>query len=636
VTRSFVIGTAGHVDHGKTTLVRALTGVDTDRLPEEKRRGISIELGFAPWRLADDLTLTVVDVPGHRRLVHTMIAGACGIELVLLVIAANEGVMPQTREHARVCEELGIAHAVVALTKSDLVDSETLALAEVEARDLLEGRFEISVVACSASRGMGLEELKGTLTARLRALPSRTTEGPARLWVDRVLSIRGAGTVVTGTLSSGTVTRGQELTLLGAGSTRKVLARELRVHERTLDVAASPTRLAINVAVPAKDVHRGDLLTSDSDLRLTNLVDAILVEAHLKRGAEISVHAGSAHVPARVTRVEELDERTQLARLALDAPRALRGGDRFLVRGVSASRSASVTCGGTVVDARPHPRSRGAARRALAIAAREGNAPEILELLLRESAPHPLDVSVLCGRLAVDPEVLLQAGDRGVAKGELARVGSGVVSRVTLLALADFARGLVADHLVRAPLDQGLPLATLRQKLSERAGPSAAEAAIRAARARRSKDDGDLIAIEGDTATLARRVQSLDPTLAGALERARAELVNSGARGTSAPRVAELTHAPPEHVRAILAALERQGAAVHLGDLWFAREFVDTLRERVGRHFAAAASLTVIEFKSLGVLARKQAVLLLEHFDQIGLTRRKGDARVLAESKRAG
>src|SRR5580698_10011259 len=169
--RRFVLGTAGHVDHGKTSLVRALTGVDTDRLPEEKRRGISIELGFAPWTLAPDLHATIVDVPGHRRLVHTMIAGASGIELVLLVVAANEGVMPQTREHARVCEELGITHAVVVLTKCDLVDAETLILAEAEARELLEGRFEVSVVSCSALHGKGLDHLKDTVAARLRALP---------------------------------------------------------------------------------------------------------------------------------------------------------------------------------------------------------------------------------------------------------------------------------------------------------------------------------------------------------------------------------------------------------------------------------------------------------------------------------
>jgi selenocysteine-specific elongation factor len=636
VTRTFVVGTAGHVDHGKTTLVRALTGIDTDRLPEEKRRGISIELGFAPWRLDGDLTLTVVDVPGHRRLVHTMIAGASGIELVLLVIAANEGVMPQTREHARVCEELGITHAVVVLTKCDLVDAEALILAEAEARDLLEGRFEVSVVACSALHGTGLDHLRDTVAARLRALPPRTSEGPARLWVDRVLSVRGAGTVVTGTLSSGTITQGEGLTLFGAGTVRKIAARELRVHEHVIEVAASPTRLAVNLAIDVKDVHRGDLLTSDTALTLTNVVDAFLSDVRVTRGADISVHTGSAHVSARLTRVEELDEHTQLVRLALDVPRPLRGGDRFVVRGISASKTASVACGGTVFDAHPHARSRRAARRALAIATRAGDAPQVLTLLLRESAPHPVDTSALCERLAVDPKAVALAAEAGVARGELVRVGSGVLARATLLSLADLARSLVANHMAKAPLDRGLPLATLRQMLSECAGPLAAEEAIRAARTPRSGDDGGRIVIEGDAVVPAVRSSSIDPALTSAVERARTELVHAGARGVSAARVTELTGVSLGHVRALMALLSRQGAAIPVGDLWFAQEFVEEIRRRLVRHLSTRNGITVIEFKNLGSLARKQAVHLLEHFDQVGLTHRKGDVRVLADSKTSG
>jgi selenocysteine-specific elongation factor len=629
VTRSFVIGTAGHVDHGKTTLVRALTGVDTDRLPEEKRRGISIELGFAPWRMADDLMATVIDVPGHRRLVHTMIAGASGIEMVLMVIAANEGVMPQTREHARVCEELGIADAVVALTKSDLVDAETLALAEEEARELLGDRFNLSIVSCSATGAQGLGQLRDTVAARLRALPPRSTDGPPRLWVDRVISVRGAGTVVTGTLASGKIKRGDALTAYGAGTSRDVVARELRVHERILDEASSPTRLAVNLAVGAAEVHRGDLLTADTGVRLTTLVDAVLREGRMKRGADVSIHAGSAHSPARVTRVEKLDDKTQLVRLVLEEPRPLRGGDRFIVRGAAASKNASVTCGGTVLDARPHPRSRGPARRALCSATQQGEASAVLELLLSECTPHPLELSALHGRLAIDEAAVARAAEARTTRGELVAVGAGVLPRATLSVLADLARSLVAEHLARAPLDRGLPLATLQQKLTERAGPLAAEAAIRAARAKRSKDDADAIAIDGDVAVPALGTRSLDANLAGAVERATREIERAGAHGVSASRVAETTGAPPDQVRAMLAALERQGKAVHVGDLWLSRVLVEDLRKRVVLHFSAAPTLSVIEFKELGDLPRKQAVLLLEHFDQVGLTRRKGETRVL-------
>jgi selenocysteine-specific elongation factor len=632
MTRSFVIGTAGHVDHGKTALVGALTGVDTDRLPEEKRRGISIELGFAPWRLADDLTATVIDVPGHRKLVHTMIAGASGIELVLLVIAANEGVMPQTLEHARVCEELGIRNAVVVLTKSDLVDAETLSLAEEEAREMLAGRFEISVVACSVSKKEGLTALRDTVSERLRRLPERVTSGPARLWVDRVISIKGAGTVVTGTLATGQIARGDALALFGAGSSRRVVARELRVHERVLQSAASPTRLAVNLAIPAKDVRRGDLLTSDTDLIETSAFDALLRGKKLRRGADVSVHIGSAHVPARVTRVEKVDDSAALARLVLAEPRPVQGGDRFIVRGLTESKDASVACGGTVLDARPHRRSRGNARRELLHAAIEKDAASALDLLASEVSPHAFEPSAAHGRLPISTPALVRAAEASVARGELVAVGAGFLSQTTLLTLADLARRLVADHVAHAPLDRGLPLATLQQKLADRAGPAVAEAAIQRARATRSKADVDAIAIEGDVAVVGKKTPTLDAALAGSIDRARAEVLASGRQGISAAGIGAVTGAAPDRVRAMLAALEREGVTVHVGDLWFARAVVEDLRLRVVGHFARAKSLTVIEFKELGGLARKQAILLLEHFDQIGLTRRAGDARVLLKA----
>jgi selenocysteine-specific elongation factor len=630
--RSFVIGTAGHVDHGKTSLVHALTGVDTDRLPEEKRRGISIELGFAPWKLAPDLRATVIDVAGHRRLVGAMIAGASGIELVLLVVAANERVMPQTCEHVRVCEELGIRHAVVALTKSDLVDAETLDLAALEVNELLAGRFETRLLKCSTVKKEGLDELRDIVAARLRALPARSVEGPARLWVDRVISVKGAGTVVTGTLASGKVKKGDALVLFGRGSRREVTARELRVHESVLEEAVSPTRLAVNLTLPQKDVHRGDLLTGDDRMRPTELVDAVVRDARLKRGADVSIHMGTAHTPARVTRVDTLQEGVQLARFALQGSRPLRGGDKVIVRGLSASKDASavsVAGGGTVTDARPSKRSRGLARKELARAVLAGDAKTVATLLLAEVTPRPLEPYDLRGRLSLAEADLEGAIDAGLARGELVKIGAGALAKKDLALLADLARGWVKDHVARAPLDRGMPLATLQQRLEGRAGPKAAEAAILAARAKRSNDDPDVIAIEGDVAVLAARSIKVDPALAGALERARAELGTAGAHGVSANRIAEVTSAPPPRVRAILAALERQGAAVHAGDLWFASELVEGLRARVVGHFAAAKSLTVIEFKTMGGLARKQAVLLLEHFDQVGLTRRAGEARVL-------
>ena len=203
--RRFVLGTAGHVDHGKTTLVRALTGIDTDRLPEEKKRGITIELGFAPWSLGDGLEVSLIDVPGHRRFVHAMIAGAIGIEVVLLVVAADEGVMPQTREHVAACELLGIRRAVVAVTKLDRVGAEVAELAGDEARELLGDRWEAEVVCCSSRTGEGVDAVRDAVRRALLALPAPRPGARARLSVDRVFSVKGAGTVVTGTLVEGKI-----------------------------------------------------------------------------------------------------------------------------------------------------------------------------------------------------------------------------------------------------------------------------------------------------------------------------------------------------------------------------------------------------------------------------------------------
>jgi selenocysteine-specific elongation factor len=272
--RRFVVGTAGHVDHGKTTLVRALTGVDTDRLPEEKRRGISIELGFAPWDLGGGVLASVIDVPGHRRLVHAMIAGAMGIELVLLVVAADEGVMPQTREHVRVCELLGVRRAVVALTKMDAADATLAEVAAEETRGLVSA-WEVDLVHCSAKTGEGIADVGAAVRRALERLPPRArSEETARLHVDRVFSVRGAGTVVTGTLVAGALRREQPIVVSTRAKNIRSEVRALQVHDGAVVEAEAPTRLAVNLAGVALDeVARGDVvLGGEPPPRTTRIV----------------------------------------------------------------------------------------------------------------------------------------------------------------------------------------------------------------------------------------------------------------------------------------------------------------------------------------------------------------------------
>src|SRR4051812_15870039 len=288
------VGTAGHIDHGKTTLVEALTGKNTDRLPQERERGISIDLGYAPLELPDGTQLSVVDVPGHERFVRTMVAGATGIDLFLLVIDASEGARPQTHEHLAILRLLGIDRGVVALTKRDLVDDETLELARAEAEELVPGA---PVVAVSARTGEGLDELRAALADTAAERPR--SEAPARLYVDRVFTLRGIGTVATGTLWSGSVGEGDELDVRG----RTVRVRSVQVHDRPVERAEAGQRVAVALpGVERRDLRRGDVLAKPGTYRSSYRLDVALDEL-AEIPARANVHHGTSSVLARVVRV---------------------------------------------------------------------------------------------------------------------------------------------------------------------------------------------------------------------------------------------------------------------------------------------------------------------------------------------
>jgi selenocysteine-specific elongation factor len=627
--RRSVIGTAGHVDHGKTTLVHALTGVDTDRLPEEKRRGISIELGFAPLDLGDGLVASVVDVPGHRRLVRAMIAGATGMELVMLVVAADEGVMPQTREHVAVCELLGLTRALVVVSKCDAVEPDLAQVAGEEARALLGDRWQADVVTCSARTGQGLDAVRAALRRAIAALPEPARREHPRLGVDRVFTVRGTGTVVTGTLVAGRIATGDALFVVGGRGRRASSARGLHVHDAVVERAEAPTRLAVNLAGVALDeVRRGDVVTTDPGLSTTTLLDVLVRPGHaLARGAAVTVHVGSASTPARVDAVDPV-ENGAVARLRTARPTPIAGGDRVVLRGGVEGPSGAVVGGGVVVDARPDRRASGAKRRALAAALATLDADATVRALVDASVPRPLARDALGSRLALDAASLGRAADRAVQARSLARVGDhGWMGRGALDALADRARALVRAHHEQAPLDRGLPLETLRTRLSAGAGRLAAEEAIRVAVS--TSDAKGRLAVEGDVVRMpaGAGVANAEATArAAAIARL---LADAAIVGATEHMLAERTGARPQELRPALQKLARDGAAVRLGELWFASEVVDEARRRMTAHFGGARTLTVIEFKALTGLARKQAVAMLEHFDALGLTRREGDARVL-------
>jgi len=340
------LGTAGHIDHGKTALVRALTGVDTDRLPEEKARGISIALGYAPLVLPSGRRLSVVDVPGHERFVRTMVAGATGVDVFLLVVAADDGVMPQTREHVAVLRALGVERGVVAVTKADVADP---ARAAAEVRELL-GVAAVPVVACSARTGEGVADVAAALDAVTAELPGRGAAAaahPARaaaaavLHVDRVFTVRGAGTVATGTLWSGSVGRGDRIVLLPAA--REVRVRGVQVHDAAAERAQAGQRVAVNLAgVELREVGRGDVLASpEAPVRVTTVVDAQL-DVRARHGDRVQVHHGTREAPARLA-----DLGDGLWQVRLEAPLVAAAGDRLVVRAVAPPDTLG---GGTVLD----------------------------------------------------------------------------------------------------------------------------------------------------------------------------------------------------------------------------------------------------------------------------------------------
>jgi selenocysteine-specific elongation factor len=334
------VGTAGHIDHGKTWLVRALTGKDTDRLPEERDRGISIDLGYAPLDLPDGRRLSLIDVPGHERFVRNMVAGATGIDLFLLVVDAAEGARPQTHEHLAILQLLGIELGVVAVTKADAVDPETLELALEEARELVP---QAEVVAVSAKTGAGLDELRAALgRAADLVFQKHNVDDPARLYVDRVFSLRGIGTVVTGTLWSGTIGEGDVLRAEPAG--REVRVRSVQVHDQPVERAEAGQRVALAVpGVERSDLRRGDALVAPATFRPGYRLDVSLQELEpIPDGARLLVHHGTSAVAARVVRAGEVH-----AQLRLASPVVAARGDRVVLRG------ATTVGGGLVLDAAP-------------------------------------------------------------------------------------------------------------------------------------------------------------------------------------------------------------------------------------------------------------------------------------------
>ncbi|MDX6407455.1 MAG: selenocysteine-specific elongation factor [Gaiellaceae bacterium] len=524
------VGTAGHIDHGKTWLVRALTGKDTDRLPEERSRGISIDLGYAPLDLPDGRRLSLVDVPGHERFVRTMVAGASGIDLFLLVIDAAEGARPQTHEHLAILRLLGVGRGVVAVTKADAVEPDALELALDEARELVPG---VAVVAVSAKTGRGLDELRSALADV--SVEGERADAPTRLYVDRVFSLHGIGTVATGTLWSGRITSGDVLRAEPGG--REVRIRSVQVHDRDVEVAEAGQRVAVALpGIERRELTRGDALVEPDAYDLSYRLD-VEVEELAPIPPRVLVHHGTATMLARVVRVD------RFAQLRLDAPVVAARGDRLVLR------AGTTVGGGLVIDAVP---------------------PRHADLTRFERSAR--------GELLIHAPIQATDGSWSFSDAWLEELRSQYERRLD-----------AAD-----PLDPGVPAPT-----------------------------------QGWAPAVLPRL---------GLERRGAKLYRVGAEASLGEREREAADVEarlglePVKVEDVALArfLEQQGRLVRAGDGYaLSPAAYERARDVLLGELEAAGTITLARFRDLLGVSRKTAQLLLERFDADGVTRRKGDERVL-------
>jgi selenocysteine-specific elongation factor len=570
------VGTAGHIDHGKTWLVRALTGKDTDRLPEERERGISIDLGYAPLDLPGGRRLSLVDVPGHERFIRNMVAGATGIDLFLLVIDAAEGARPQTHEHLAILRLLGIETGVVAVTKVDAVDDETIELALDEARGLVPGA---ATVAVSARTGAGLDQLRFELAAAADRVVRTRPDWATRLYVDRVFSLRGIGTIATGTLWSGTIAEGDELRAEPAGFDVRV--RSVHVHDSAVEVAEAGQRVAVNLpGVERGSLRRGDALVQPGSFPVSYRLDIALDELEqIDDGARLHVHHGTVEIPGRLVRAG------RFAQLRLARPVVAARGDRLVLR-----NPPKTIGGGRVLDPAP-PR---------------GLDPERLEVLdggdpdsiVRSIVREPVTAGPLTRRAVLSPRDLAE----GLAGVEHA--GDWYFAAQWLDETRARARERLADRARASPLDPGLPVAEL---LPRRVWSSAIEPLLNFER-------------RGAKAYLPNSVPELGNRTEAA-ERIEFELE---AAGTNPIKVDD---------RELAAFLEGQGRLVRVGDgLAVSTASYEDARRAVVEECERAGSIRLARFRDLLGVGRRSAQLLLERFDADGLTLRVGEERVLRRS----
>lgn len=639
-----IVGTAGHIDHGKTLLVKALTGIDADRLKEEKQRGITIDIGFADLNL-DGVRIGFIDVPGHERFVKNMLAGAHGVDLVMLVVSADESVMPQTREHFDICRLLGVKSGLVALTKSDMVDPELLELAKAEVEDFVQGSFleGAPIIAVSSRTGEGIEELKSKLAELAAAAQPKTIDAVPRLPVDRSFSVKGFGTVITGTLIAGELHIGDELEVLPSGVRSRV--RNLQVHGHDTDIALAGQRTAVNLqGINVEHVERGSVLALAGRLAATQMIDAELyllpsAARPLLNRARVRFHHQTAEVMARVMVLstgsparDGQDEAPSslliqqgdqgFVQLRLEAPVTALPGDRFIIR----SYSPQITIGGGVIlDASPAKHRLKDRAGVLAGRLADADISGKGAIFIETAAEHGISGAELAARTGATDEQINELKSHLLAEKKIVEASSNpllLVSKKPWQSLASELELILAEYHKKQPLSLGLSREEVRDRVFGHLRPEIFRSVVQGL-----IESGRIIA-ERDTLRLASHRPELSDEDSRAMGKLESAIRGWGLQAGSMEDAAERAGIKLELARKLYDLLSAEDKVQRVGDMIFYRENLDHLKERVKLQKSINPRIDVASFKDItGGLTRKHAIPLLEFLDRERITRRVGNER---------
>jgi len=621
-----IVGTAGHIDHGKRALVLALTGTDPDRLREEKERGITIDLGFA-HTTEQDTVLSFVDVPGHERFVRNMLAGVGGMDLVMLHVASDESVMPQTREHFEICRLLRVPAGLVVITKTDLADASMLDVVRLEIHELVSDSFleGAPVVAVSARTGEGIPALRRTLADLASTVRRRTSNGPPRLPIDRVFSMKGFGTVVTGTLLSGRLTHDDELVLQPSG--RVVKVRGLQVHGKSQGEAVAGQRVAVNLSgVDVADITRGETLTSTDAVTVTRHADVLIellpTARQLKHGARVRFHQGTRELVGRIV----LPDATHLepgasacVRIYLDAPAALVRGDRFILRAYS---PLATIAGGTILD--PLPPRRGV-RTAAGIARLQRlrqSEQDAVMAAIDEAGLCGLPLPQLSGRMGVASTQRRALVERLVHASLASEIGGTLVAASRLSAVEEAVVAAVTRYHAGHPLEDGMPREEARERLFARAPLPVFEHVLRVLTDRKRIIARDRIALAGHTVALTHDEARARDAMVETLRAAKLMPPDPSMLATQ-------IGVPLDVITRIATLLVRRSELVRAGDLLFHESAMKQLKSEIQslKQSGVTNTIDVASFKDRYNITRKYAIPLLEYLDRERVTKRVGDGR---------